>query len=94
MIATTVQFRIDRPPSGTVAAKSHKFPYCVFVEWPPVPKTSFPCYCSSTHVYRVTVESVRDMIKNHGLKIYGPTRHAPDAEHQVFVCSCMGEVIE
>ena len=84
MIAqTTVQFVIERPAPGDKPNK-FPFPHVVWVYWPPEPRRNYKPPCSCQSIFRVTDESVNETVAK-GAKAPGPV---------IYVCPCMGEVIE
>lgn len=84
---TTVQFRIDRPSRGVQPIPKLKdtFPRIVWVLFPPVPVTDYPCKCSKL-IYKVTSKSVKEQM------LIGLL--SKPKENSTYVCPCMGEIIE
>lgn len=89
----TVQFRIDRPPNGKVNGINFPLPVAVWVYWPSERATSYSCRCSKT-IYRLVEDEAFSLIQA-GVPIVKQEKvienPSPD---NIFVCPCMGEIIE
>lgn len=89
---TTVQFRIDRGPGGEALPKDIE-PFTVWVEWPAEQRHAYSCRCSEK-IFRLTKESARELISRGASVWRGRKQLSNPDPAKIFVCPCMGEIIE